>query len=192
MNSKEEINRLVEENINLVHYYIKKYFRVFLLKYPYLKEDLFQEGCIGIFQAAKVYDSKKGKFATIACKCIHNSLHKFASRYVKKHYKENSVSLEQTIYESSDNNDITLKDNIAIKDKNIGFDLNYYLKKAETSNIKDLKFIISMYIAGYSQWEIGDMLGISQTHVCRRIQQYRNILTKEGVVNGISKCGTSN
>lgn len=147
---------------------------------------------MGFFKQLKFMIQKKGKFATIACKCIHNSLHKFASRYVKKHYKENSVSLEQTIYESSDNNDITLKDNIAIKDKNIGFDLNYYLKKAETSNIKDLKFIISMYIAGYSQWEIGDMLGISQTHVCRRIQQYRNILTKEGVVNGISKCGTSN
>lgn len=192
MNSKVEINRLVEENTNLVHYYIKKYFRVFLLKYPYLKEDLFQEGCIGIFQAAKIYDSGKGKFTTIACKCIHNSLHKFVSRYVKKHYRENLVSLEQTIYENGDNKDITLKDNIAVKDNNIGFDLNYYLKKAETSNIKDLKFIISMYIAGYSQWEIGSILGISQVQVSRRIQQYRNILTKEGVVNGISKCGAGN
>lgn len=40
----------------------------------YMKEDLFQEGLIGLFKAVKTYDGKSSAFITYATVCIRNSI----------------------------------------------------------------------------------------------------------------------
>lgn len=40
----------------------------------YMKEDLFQEGLIGLFKAVKTYDGKSAAFVTYATVCIRNSI----------------------------------------------------------------------------------------------------------------------
>ncbi|EGT4047054.1 hypothetical protein ERM65_03620 [Clostridioides difficile] len=72
--SLEERNKLVEENINFVWFIIRRYFKVFISKYPYLQDDTFSEGCIGLCKAADYFDSKKGiEFTTFAAVCIKRS-----------------------------------------------------------------------------------------------------------------------
>lgn len=40
----------------------------------YMKEDLFQEGLIGLFRAVKTYDGKSAAFVTYATVCVRNSI----------------------------------------------------------------------------------------------------------------------
>ena len=65
-----EINRFVEQNKNLVHFVIRKWFKL-----RSEDEDLFQEGLIGLWEAAKSYDKTKGQFSTYAVAIIRNKLY---------------------------------------------------------------------------------------------------------------------
>ncbi len=66
----------VEKNIRLVNKVLSNtVFKDFLAKtneYDY--EDLYQEGCIALCQAANTYDGDKSKFSTYAYRCITNAL----------------------------------------------------------------------------------------------------------------------
>ena len=64
-----EINRFVEQNKNLVHFVIRKWFKL-----RTEDEDFFQEGLIGLWEAAKSYDKTKGQFSTYAVAIIRNKL----------------------------------------------------------------------------------------------------------------------
>ncbi len=58
----QERNKLVEDNINLVKYYVNK-----ICKDYNAYEDCFQEGCLGLMRAARLYDpSREAKFNTFA------------------------------------------------------------------------------------------------------------------------------
>lgn len=69
MKSIEERNRLVEENMRLVPFMIRK-------MYPYCAdwnrfEDLYSEGYLALVKAATLYDPERGeKFSSYACKAI--------------------------------------------------------------------------------------------------------------------------
>lgn len=58
----------IEENINLVYYVVNKEFA-----HSRIKEDLYQEGMIGLIKADKLFDENKGiKFSTYATRAIYN------------------------------------------------------------------------------------------------------------------------
>lgn len=61
--------QLVEDNVNLVYYLIRKY-------YPTLinDEDIIQIGMVGLCEAAKRWDSNKSKFSTYAGSWIKNEI----------------------------------------------------------------------------------------------------------------------
>lgn len=64
---KPNSERLVEENLKLVHYLIRKNFKVSSDDY----DDCFQEGCLGLCKAAERFDESKGyQFATFASSYI--------------------------------------------------------------------------------------------------------------------------
>lgn len=66
-------NQLVEENQNLVWYYVNR-----ICKTPDLREDAFQEGCLGLMRAAKYYDESRGNsFTTFASFEIQCSIRDF-------------------------------------------------------------------------------------------------------------------
>lgn len=83
--SHERLNddqrRMVEDNINLVHYAIKKNFFGITKSY----DDYFQEGCIGLCQAALRFDPDLGyKFSTYALLMIIGTI---------KRYRRDNTSL---------------------------------------------------------------------------------------------------
>ena len=90
MRTKEEINKLIEENIKLVGFITIKYFKKFIEDNPFLKDDIYQEGCLGLVKAAKRFDSSKGfKFSTYATFYIKGQMTIFITRYFKKNYANN-------------------------------------------------------------------------------------------------------
>lgn len=66
----EERNKLVEDNLELVHYVLHKYIRYTPL-FEY--DDLYQEGCIGLINAADKYNGST-KFSTYAVIAIKNAV----------------------------------------------------------------------------------------------------------------------
>lgn len=67
-------NRLVEDNLRLVHYIVRKF--VDLPKETY--EDYFQEGCIYLTLAAERFDASKGfTFSTFAANYIYNGIRRY-------------------------------------------------------------------------------------------------------------------
>lgn len=67
-------NRLVEDNLRLVHYIVRKFGD--LPKETY--EDYFQEGCIYLTLAAERFDASKGfAFSTFAANYIYNGIRRY-------------------------------------------------------------------------------------------------------------------
>lgn len=174
MRTKEDIDKLVEENIKLVGYALNIYFKKFREIYPYLEEDLYQEGCIGLFQAAKKYNPDKGAFSTIAMKYIRGRMTTFFKRYAKKHYSYKFKSMESTILDSNDSDSIRLMDILPSNDDITDFRLYSLEKRVKHSDINDIDIIVKMIADGYSQREIGKQIGISQVEVSRRLTKFKD------------------
>ncbi|WP_227832581.1 sigma factor [Clostridioides sp. ZZV14-6387] len=142
MRSLDERNKLFEDNMNLVPFVINKYFKCFLRKYPYLREDLFQEGSIGLYKATYCFDENKGKFSTIAFPYILGYLRKFTTRYVKKHYRSDIDSFEKCFYKNAYGEEIRIEDRLASND-NIDIENVYVIKSCvKISKIKDIQKIV--------------------------------------------------
>lgn len=170
MKTKEEI--LVEENMNLVGFIINTNYKNIkhIIHKLGLIEDFYQEGCIGLFTAAKSFDESKGfKFSTFGSKCIDCSLSKFLTRYIYKHYKRNNISIDQnkSIYEGTE---FTILNEFPIYDK-YGTDLHDIKEFIKQTDIKDIDKILDLSMNGLTQKEIGELIGIRQVEVSRRMKR---------------------
>ncbi|MCC0654805.1 MULTISPECIES: sigma-70 family RNA polymerase sigma factor [unclassified Clostridioides] len=169
MRSLEERNKLFEDNINLVHFIISRYFNYFLRKYPYLKEDLFQEGCIGLYKATCCFDERKGKFSTIAFPYALGYLMKFTTRYVKKHYRSDIDSFEKCVYRNASDEEIRIEDRLA-SNENIDVENIHAIRSCiKRSEIKDIQKIVCLREKGYTQQEISKVLRTNQAAISRRL-----------------------
>ena len=173
MRTKEEIEKLVEENISLVDFILYKHFRPFINLYPYLVDDLKQEGCIGLIKAAEQFDATKGAFTTIATFKIKNAMLRFYQRYVKRHYNNPKVTIISSDTNITEDENITLLDSIIIENSEKDYRVNSIMTRTEYSEIKDINLILNMTAQGYSQEEIAKVIGTSQVQVSRRIIKFK-------------------
>ncbi|MCC0682723.1 sigma-70 family RNA polymerase sigma factor [Clostridioides sp. ES-S-0005-03] len=181
MRSLEERNKLFEDNIFLVPFIINKHFKCFLRKYPYLREDLFQEGYIGLCKATSCFDESKGKISTIAFPYILGYLMKFTTRYVKKHYRCDIDSFEKCVYRNDSDKGIRMEDRLA-SNENVDIENVHVIRSCiKRSEIKDIQKIVYLREKGYTQKEISKVLGTNQTAIFRRLEELKaeiNILGK--------------
>lgn len=173
MRTKEEINRLVEENISLVDFMLYKHFRIFINLYPNLVDDIKQEGSIGLMRAAERFDESKGSFTTVATFYIKNSMMRFYQRYVKRHYNNKNITVISADVNVTDDENITLLDAIAVEDTKKDYRISTIMTRTEYSEVKDINLILNMTAQGYSQEEIAEVVGISQVQVSRRIAKFK-------------------
>lgn len=68
--TNENRQKLIEDNINLVHFIVHKYFPNIGFEY----EELVSIGCIGLIKASRTYDPTKVKFSSYAFSCIRNEI----------------------------------------------------------------------------------------------------------------------
>lgn len=124
-------NRVVELNIRLVSQVLKKY-------RPYT-DDAFQNGCLGLIQAAETYKRSRGvPFASFACFCIERAIH-MAHRQQQR-LIENQIEPSQWIRldqptklangDSIDNNDL-------IWDEKAQSDLESYIEENELAYVSE-------------------------------------------------------
>lgn len=173
MRTKEEIEKLVEDNISLVDFMLYKHFKTFINLYPNLVDDLKQEGAIGLMKAAEQFDETKGAFTTIATFKIKNAMLRFYQRYVKRHYNNQKVTIISSDTNITEDENITLLDSIIIEDSEKDYRVNSIMTRTEYSEIKDINLILNMTAQGYSQEEIAKVIGTSQVQVSRRIIKFK-------------------
>lgn len=161
----DEQKKLVEENHNLIYWFIRKY----NLSVDEWYGDLACELCL----SAVTYDKNKGMFSTYAHYRMWNVMTKTLSRKnaTAKRIPEYLIdSYESTFRVEGTGDEIPMIETITN-----GFDYadhivnKIYLKNVLNSIPVDIKKAIILYYSGYTQDEIGDLLGVSQVTVSRWI-----------------------
>mgnify|MGYP004664904005 CR=1 FL=1 len=138
------MNELILNNLNLVHFVIKKMNIKIGNDFDY--DDLYQVGVIGLIYASKNYDENKHiTFSTFSFVCIKNEILKFI---YKGSYND---SLQVEICD-----DVVLED--TIRDENV----NIEEKIIFNENNQELHYILDNYLN-----EISEILNIPQYKVSR-------------------------
>ena len=163
---------LIEHNLRLVVYIARK-FEISTLSCSI--EDLISIGTIGLIKAVNTYcPGKNIKLATYASRCIENEI----LMYLRKTGNlRNEVSIEEPLNVDWDGNELLLSDVLDSGGDEVGKEIEREdeaaLLKAEVSRLsrRSRKIIELRYgFAGgrvYTQKEVADLLGISQSYISR-------------------------
>lgn len=167
----EARNILIEHNLRLVAHIAKKYSNT-----GYPTDDLISIGSIGLIKAVSSYrPDKNTKLGTYAVRCISNEILMFL-RADKKH--QSDVSLQDSVGNDSEGNEITFMDMLSTDDKEFIEDIekemqNEDLRHRVNQLLKGRERLIIQLRYGLindierTQKEIGKMLGISRSYVSR-------------------------
>lgn len=138
----------IMEHSKLVYSVANKYFRT-----DRDKEDLIQEGFVGLLKASKSWNEKNAAFSTFAMKCILNEMLMFC----RKRKKQNcEIKLSDTEYPEFE--DTRCK--IDVLDRDFG----------------EYTGIVEMLEKGYKQSEIAKMMGVSRQLINVRIKKVREMV----------------
>ena len=164
-NNIEVRETIILHNIKLVFY---RYYKRFSNTNMNM-EDIVAYGMIGLIKAVDTFrPDKKCTFTTYASKCIDNEILMYIRRESYRY-----VSLDELIGDD----DLTLNDLIIDPSINIEGD---YMDKEEIKDINGVinllnskdKCLFNLYFrVGYSQIEISNILGVSQSYISRRIKK---------------------
>jgi len=186
---KDSVNNdLISENLGLVKLFVNK------MNYGYVdKEDLYQAGLMGLFNAANHYDQSRGvKFSTFASYYIVNEIKRELRENKLIKYSKKICSIKRKIMNINNINDL---DRIIVEEKidreivynlfatekynpvTLNEDIIYGIEFNERKNIFELakecldglflKVIQLKYIDMLSQEEIANLLETSQSKVSR-------------------------
>lgn len=163
-------NKLIEHNLRLVVFLAKKYENT-----TYDIEDLVSIGSIGLIKGINTYKIDKNiKLATYASRCISNEILMFLRKNKKR---RSEVSLEDALNYDESGNELHLED---ILGTDIDLVPNEYEKKVfkemlakeiEVLDSRDKEIMTLRYGLNnkkeYTQKEVANMLGISQSYISR-------------------------
>ena len=179
--NQDALNHLMNRYRELVNMKVSKYFMI-----GAEKEDIFQEGMIGLYKAIKSYDSEKqNSFKTFANLCIERQLItaiKTSNR--QKHLPLNSyLSLNNNAYD--DENNISLMD--VFNSKTIEDPLDTITKKEYYKLVEDKieatlsdfeKEVLHSYAKGESYVKIAEKLNTPVKSIDNAIQRIRKKASK--------------
>lgn len=169
----DQINRMVEDNINLVLFTIKKYLPTALGD-----DDAYQMGCMGLVKAARKYNKEKNTaFSTYAVSLIRCEILKYyrSARSKKCLINTNAISLSQTVNEGKGKK-ITLQevltDHYDVSDAVIGyFDNEALLDALNKLPLRQRKSLILYYFYEKKQSDIAKLIDCSQVTVSRELKR---------------------
>lgn len=163
-------NILIEHNLRLVVFLAKKYESA-----GYDIEDLVSIGSIGLIKGINTYKVDKNiKLATYASRCIANEILMFIRKNKKR---KGEVSLEDTLNYDAEGNELKLEDVLGtendVVDKEFEHKVNKEFLNKEINNLskRDKEIMVLRYglnnTKEYTQKEVANMLGISQSYISR-------------------------
>ncbi len=157
------------ENEKLVYYvYEKLYKDDFVINN---KEDLIQEGFLGLFKARKTYNSKsKCKFSTYAIMCIRNEMLMYFRRN-KKHSA--NISINEPL-----NDDLTIEDTLTADDfEKITEDRLLIERLFSHKDITDKeKLMLSKLLKGQTKRSIIKEFGLNQKSMAKFFKKINVII----------------
>ena len=167
---KEARNKLIEHNLRLVVFLAKKYENT-----TYDIEDLVSIGSIGLIKGINTYKIDKNiKLATYASRCISNEILMFLR---KNKRKRSEVSLEEALNYDSEGNELHLEDilgtdaELVPKEYEKKVDKELLNKEIASLSPRDKEIMTLRYglnnTMEYTQKEVAEMLGISQSYISR-------------------------
>ena len=163
-------NILIEHNLRLVVFIAKKYEST-----GYDIEDLVSIGSIGLIKGINTYKIDKNiKLATYASRCIANEI----LMYVRKNKnRKGEISFEDALNYDSEGNELHLEDILGTDDNVVPdeiinkFDKIKLKEEIELLDDRDKQIMIMRYglfnTKEYTQKEVADLLGISQSYISR-------------------------
>jgi RNA polymerase sporulation-specific sigma factor len=161
---------LIEHNLRLVVYIAKRFENTGVNI-----EDLISIGSIGLIKAINTFNSsKKIKLATYASRCIENEI----LMYLRKTGSQKSeVSFDEPLNTDWDGNELLLSDILGTEEDEVCRALEDDAEKRVLLEAVDLLegrekeiILLRFGLAGrqeYTQKEVADMLGISQSYISR-------------------------
>ena len=163
-------NALIEHNLRLVVYIARKFENTGIGI-----EDLISIGTIGLIKAVNSFDPDKNiKLATYASRCIENEILMVLRRSSRLRME---VSLDEPLNTDWDGNELLLSDILGTEpdlvSKQLDADVEKQLLYLAISKLGEReKRIVSLRygLAGgreYTQKEVADMMGISQSYISR-------------------------
>ena len=178
----EASSKLIEHNLRLVVYIAKRFENTGIGL-----EDLTSIGTIGLIKAINSYKADKNiKLATYASRCIENEI----LMYIRKcSNRRVEISIDEPLNTDWDGNELLLSDVLGTDEDEIYRELESNedrkiireavskLSPREQKIIK-LRFGLDGY-EEYTQKEVADMLGISQSYISRLEKKIMKHLKKE-------------
>ncbi|MGN0448073.1 MAG: RNA polymerase sporulation sigma factor SigE [Acutalibacteraceae bacterium] len=179
-----ETNRelLVIHNLRLVVYIAKRFENTGVGI-----EDLVSIGTIGLIKAVKTFcPGKKIKLATYASRCIENEILMYLRKIANR---KNELSIDEPLNVDWDGNELLLSDVLGCDSDSVNRNLEYNDEKKQLLNlvsqleererqIMTLRFGL-FGSKEYTQKQVADILGISQSYISRLEKRIIEKLKKE-------------
>lgn len=169
-NSESSKDKLIVHNLRLVVYIARKFDAVGVNL-----EDLISIGTIGLIKAVNTFCCDRNiKLATYASRCIENEI----LMYLRKTSSlKNEISIDEPLNIDWDGNELLLSDVLGSDGDEVGREieqedertqLNDFVKSlpAREKQIMEMRFGMNGY-EEYTQKEVADTLGISQSYISR-------------------------
>ncbi len=187
--SEKARNKLIVHNLRLVVYIAKKFENSGVLT-----EDLVSIGTIGLIKAVKTFCPDKNiKLATYASRCIENEV----LMYLRKiGNMKSEISIDEPLNVDWDGNELLLSDILSTADDSVSYgienddEIRILMQCIDRLSERDkrivyLRFGIRTGVE-YTQKEVADLLGISQSYISRIekkiIEQLKQEMTKETLI----------
>lgn len=179
----EEVKQtLIERNLRLVVYIARKFENTGVCV-----EDLISIGTIGLIKAVNTFDAEKRiKLATYASRCIENEILMYLRRSCKLKLE---VSLDEPLNVDWDGNELLLSDILGtdadaiyrgIEDEVDRELLSLAMKKLTPREKKIMELRFGLYgNREYTQKQVADMMGISQSYISRLEKHIIKLLKSE-------------
>ena len=167
---EEAISKLIEHNLRLVIYIAHKFENTGVDN-----DDLISIGSIGLIKAVKSYDVDKNiKLATYASRCIENEILMHLRKIIKQ---KSEVSLDEPLNVDYDGNELLLADLLVADSDGVTQKIENDEEKRQLwkainnlgeteQNIMEMRFGLNGK-KEFTQKEVADQLGISQSYISR-------------------------
>lgn len=180
--SEEARNKLIVHNLRLVVYIAKKFENSGVPM-----DDLISIGTIGLIKAVKTFcPDKKIKLATYASRCIENEV---LMHLRKIGNMKTEISIDEPLNVDWDGNELLLSDILSTADDSVSVgvesddEIRILMECIEKLSERDKKIIYLRfglnYSKEYTQKEVADLLGISQSYISRIEKKIIEQLKKE-------------
>ena len=182
MDDEDARKELIEHNLRLVVYIARRFENTGINI-----EDLISIGTIGLIKAVNTFNSgKKIKLATYASRCIENEI----LMYLRKiSVQRTEVSFDEPLNTDWDGNELLLSDILGTDEDEVSrpleddADRQMLMAAIDCLNERERTIILMRFgLSGsgeYTQKEVADMMGISQSYISRLEKKIIDRLRRE-------------